>query len=93
MLHFFKKKTILVDVTIYVESDNGVFYASSPALPGFHVEGKTEDELLAIAKDAMVAYLKSLIKHNEPLPISRVLTEVPKNAHTRSFTQRIPAYA
>jgi predicted RNase H-like HicB family nuclease len=94
MLFTFRSKPkILVEVSVYIEKDGDVFYAFSPTLPGLHVEGETEEEVIQNAKDAAFAYLVSLIKHKEPLPISRVITEIPINAKVHSFIQQIPAYS
>jgi len=94
MLNFFKKKSknILIEVTIYIEQDNGVFFATSPTFPGFCIEGQTEEELLVLAKDATLAYLESLIKQGDPLPISTIVKEIPPNVYTRNIIQNIPAY-
>jgi len=93
MLNFFRKRSeITVRVTVFIENDEGVFYAYSPTMPGLHVEGETEDEVKQNVKDATVAYLISLIKHNDPLPIGTTVKEFPR-ARPYIFTESIPAYA
>jgi predicted RNase H-like HicB family nuclease len=65
---------------VIIESDeDGVFVAECPNLPGCISQGATRDEALANIKDAVVGYLASLKKHNEPapLPITEELIEVP----------------
>lgn len=54
---------------VIIEKDGDIYYAHCPALKGLHVDGMTEEEALKNAKDAMIAYIASLIKHGEPIPI------------------------
>jgi len=63
------KKKIIFTVTLIVEPDEDRFHAYCPALKGLHVEGATEDEACKNAADAAIAYLKSLIKHGDPIPL------------------------
>lgn len=54
---------------VVIEPDeDGVFVAECPALPGCLSEGKTRDEAVANIRDAIQGYLRSLEKHNEPVP-------------------------
>ena len=56
---------------VVIEQDEeGVFVAECPALPGCVSQGDTREEALQNIKDAMQGYLKSLRKHNEPIPPS-----------------------
>ncbi len=56
---------------VVIEQDEeGVFVAECPALPGCVSQGTTREEALQNIKDAMQGYLKSLRKHNEPIPPS-----------------------
>jgi predicted RNase H-like HicB family nuclease len=82
-------------VVFMVEPDEGEFHAFCPALKGVHAPGATEKEALANAKDAAAAYVLSLIKHGDPIPVG-VLTvpgdesASPKNSRmTRGYTERI----
>jgi antitoxin HicB len=54
-------------VVITPEEDGG-FTVDVPALPGCHTEGKTMEEALDMAKDAIQCYIESLIKDNQPIP-------------------------
>lgn len=54
---------------IVVEPDGDGFHAYSPVLKGLHACGETEREALENAKDAATAYLCSLIKHGDPIPV------------------------
>jgi len=62
-------RMIKVRLRIMVEPDDERFHAYCPELKGLHVDGATEEEALGNAKDAANAYLRSLIKHNDPIPL------------------------
>jgi len=66
-----KKKPISLRfaISIVVEPDADGYYAYCPALQGLHTCGATEREALANAKNAATAYIRSLIKHGDPIPI------------------------
>ena len=54
---------------ILIEQDeDGMFVAECPLLPGCISEGKTREDAIANIKDAIIGYLESLKKHNEPIP-------------------------
>jgi predicted RNase H-like HicB family nuclease len=57
-------------VHIIIEPDEDRFHAYCPALKGLHVDGSTKEEALENAKEAAIAYLQSLIKHGDPIPIN-----------------------
>lgn len=63
-----KKQASKYRTKIVIEPDGNDFYAYCPALKGLHVPGDTEEEALRNAKDAIVAYIASLIKHGDPIP-------------------------
>ena len=46
----------------------GGFTAIVPALPGCVTYGRSLDEAKEMAKDAIVGYIESLRKHQEPIP-------------------------
>ena len=54
--------------SIILEPDEGGYHAFVPALPGCHTWGKTIDEAREMARDAIDAYLRSLIADGEPIP-------------------------
>jgi predicted RNase H-like HicB family nuclease len=62
-------KIIRLKVKILVERDDDSFHAYCPDLKGLHVGGDTEKEAVANAVEAVKAYLESLVKHNEPIPV------------------------
>ena len=53
---------------ILEEGEDGYIIAHVPALKECHTQGRTRDEALANAKEAIEAYIGSLKKHNEPIP-------------------------
>jgi predicted RNase H-like HicB family nuclease len=55
--------------TVILErEDDGGFHAFVPALRGCHTQGRTEDEALANAQEAIGAYIESLRAHGQPVP-------------------------
>jgi predicted RNase H-like HicB family nuclease len=56
-------------ITILVEPDEDAFHAYCPELKGLHVRGDTEEEAAKNAAEAAVAYIQSLIKHGDPIPV------------------------
>jgi predicted RNase H-like HicB family nuclease len=81
-----KKTTIEFKIDITIEPDESGFHAYCPALKGLHVDGDTKEEALQNARDAAIAYLESLIKHGEPIPVG-----VAKRA-SRGFTSNVSHY-
>lgn len=56
-------------VQIIIEPDGTGFHAYCPALKGLHAPGDTKEESLENAKEAVIAYLQSLVKHGDPIPV------------------------
>lgn len=71
----FRRKKITFKVELVVESDNDRFHAFCPALKGLHAEGDTEEEACKNGVDAAIAYIQSLIKHDDPIPLGIVVKE------------------
>lgn len=46
----------------------GYYNARCPALPGCVSYGRSYQEAIENIKDAITAYIASLVKHNEPIP-------------------------
>ena len=64
---------------ILIEQDeDGVFVVEVPSLPGCVSQGRTRQEAIDNAKEAIAAYLESLAAHGEPVPppITEELVEV-----------------
>ncbi len=56
---------------IIIEQDeDGMFVAECLLLPGCISQGETRQEAINNIKDAMIGYLESVKKHNEPIPPS-----------------------
>ena len=56
---------------VLIEQDeDGVFVAHCPTLPGCISQGKTRAEAQDNIREAILGYLESLKKHNEPIPPS-----------------------
>lgn len=68
-------KTIQFTFTIVVEPDGDAFHAFCPALKGLHTDGDTKEEACRNAGDAAIAYIESLLKHNDPIPVDVVVRE------------------
>ena len=80
------KPTIEFRIEVIAEPDGDGFYAYCPALKGLHVGGDTKKEALQNAGDAAILYIKSLIRHGEPIPVGvavRTLGQLQKrSSHT-----------
>jgi predicted RNase H-like HicB family nuclease len=64
---------------ILIEQDeHGVFVVEVPSLPGCVSQGRSRQEAIENAKEAIAAYLESLAEHDEPIPppIAEELVEV-----------------
>lgn len=62
-------RSIHITIQVVIERDDGGYHAFCPALKGLHVQGNTEGEATDAVKDAILAYLESLIKHGDPIPV------------------------
>mgnify|MGYP001142121755 CR=1 FL=1 len=67
-----EKGRIVFSVEVFIERDEDEYHAFCPNLKGLHTCGKTLNETIENAKDAVIAYLNSLIKHGEPIPLTRI---------------------
>jgi predicted RNase H-like HicB family nuclease len=55
--------------TVFFEpAQEGGYIVTVPALPGLVTEGDTLEEAREMARDAIRAYLESLVKDGEPIP-------------------------
>ena len=68
--------------------EEGRFGVEVPALPGCITWGRTYEDAVAMAKEAIEAYLLSLLKHNQRIPVEK--TEAPV---TLGISVRVPAHA
>ena len=58
-----------VRVRICVEPDGDRYYAYCPELKGVHEDGDTVEAAASNAKESALVYIKSIIEHNDPLPL------------------------
>jgi len=64
-----KEQKVKLSVPIIIEKDGDEYHAYCPVLKGLHTCGESEEEALENAKNAISAYLFSLIKHGDPIPL------------------------
>jgi len=58
-----RRYTVLLE-----QGEDGWIVVTVPALPGCITQGRTPDEALQNAKEAIEAYIESLMKHHQPIP-------------------------
>lgn len=56
-------------VQVIIEPDGNGFHAYCPALKGLHTLGETVEETKKNAKNAVIAYIESLIDEGDPIPV------------------------
>jgi predicted RNase H-like HicB family nuclease len=89
------RNKISFSVMVIIEPDDDRFHAFCPALKGLHVEGATEEEACKNAADAAIAYLKSLIKHQDPIPLGIIVKKEEEEIFLRTpakCIRQIPVY-
>lgn len=69
------KREIEFLVQIVVKPDEDGYHAYCPVLKGLHTCGDTKEEAMSNAKDAVIAYLQSLIEHGDPIPLGVITRE------------------
>ena len=55
-------------IRVIIEPDGKYFHAYAPALSGCHTFGKTMMDAKRHAREAITAYLETLVKLGEPIP-------------------------
>ena len=64
---------LIFQVQVFFEKEEGGgYHAFAPSLKGLHSSGDTVEEAKKHIGDALVAYLSSMIKHGDPIPLSCV---------------------
>ena len=58
-----KRYTVILE-----QGEDGYVVAHCPALPGCVTQGRTREEALANAREALGLHLEGLIEHGEPIP-------------------------
>jgi len=74
---------VVFKIQVVVEPVEKGFHGYCPALKGLHTDGKTVEEAFANAYDAAQAYIRSLIKHGDPIPVGVLLKDSGKKANQR----------
>ncbi|MCL5960729.1 MAG: type II toxin-antitoxin system HicB family antitoxin [Chloroflexi bacterium] len=60
------------EYTIILEAEQeGIYTVSVPALPGCFTQGKTIDEAIERAQEAITGYIQTLVQLGEPVPEER----------------------
>jgi predicted RNase H-like HicB family nuclease len=79
---------------VVIESgEDGWLVVTVPALPGCITQGKTVEEALRNAKEAIEAYLESLEKDNQPIPEPDIVSWIAKRIKgisSRELRQKFP---
>jgi len=83
------KTPINFSVPIFIEKDNDEFHAHCPVLKGLHTNGETAEKAEENAKNAVAAYLNSLISHGDPIPLCIIKEEKPRKRHVIAYTENL----
>lgn len=76
---------VAFSIPVCIEKDDGGYHAFSPALKGLHTCGETLEEAEYNLKNALIAYLTSLINHGDPIPLGCLVTEEKKKSKKKFF--------
>jgi predicted RNase H-like HicB family nuclease len=55
-------------IVVHPDETDGGFWTEVPALPGCGSQGETEDEAIAMTRDAIQGFIESMRKHGETPP-------------------------
>lgn len=55
-------------LTLICEPDEDGYHVYCHELKGLHIGGDTKEEAIAVAKDAVDIYVKSMLKHGDEIP-------------------------
>ena len=80
-----KKPVLEFRIEVIIEPDGTTFHAYCPAFKGLHTCGDTEEQALQNARDAASAYLESLIKHGDPIPVGVIIREEAKETTSAAY--------
>lgn len=64
-------KQVLKYTAIFEPAEEGGYVVTVPSLPGCFTEGDSLEEAMEMVKDAISAYIVSLRKHGEPIPVEK----------------------
>ena len=68
---------------LFEPAEEGGYVASCPALPGLVTEGDTIDEARARVREAIEAYVESLLKDGQPIPPDKQIALEPVKEQIR----------
>lgn len=58
--------------TVVIEpTENGEFWAYVPALPGCFTQGKTLEEVVRLAQEAVEGFVEMLTRLGKPIPVEK----------------------
>ncbi|MDZ4861511.1 MAG: type II toxin-antitoxin system HicB family antitoxin [Candidatus Hydrogenedentes bacterium] len=80
-------RTVSYTVNLQPIEDGG-FFVTVPALPGCVTQGETLEEALMMATDVIQAWVESLVKGGEPVPV-----EQPESGVAVSYRVNVPMSA
>jgi len=85
-------RNIDVKFRVCVEPDDDGFHAYCPAFKGLHVGGETVEEAIDNAREAAELYLRSLVRHRDPLPVGDdfIIHREPARTHGDADDQATP---
>jgi predicted RNase H-like HicB family nuclease len=58
-----------------VEEKDGVYVSSFPSLPGCHTWGKTFEEAIKNAEEALALYIETLVANGDRIPVETATDE------------------
>lgn len=80
------------EVVLQPEEDGG-FSVSVPALPGCNTQGETRGEALAMVREAIQGYIKSLVARGDPIPgpveIEQVIVRAPDRPSKATLIEEV----
>jgi predicted RNase H-like HicB family nuclease len=85
-------------VLVIIERDGRKYHGFAPGLKGLHVDGRTRDATIKSAMNGVCAYLGSLERRGEPVPLGpylkadyiRIDKEIVPDPPAMAFLQSIP---
>jgi len=88
------KNTLKISINVVIEKDSTGFVAYCPELKGLIADGKDEIEVINNFEDAAKAYIKSLLKHGDPLPLCSTINveEIPKDSVRKNIQIPLPIF-
>lgn len=68
--------------TVQISEQDGGFLVEVPALSGCHTWGKTYDDAVANAEEAILGYIETLAKLGKPIPVEPKPETLHLNIHS-----------